>query len=775
MPTSTSFPIPTGFTCVSTVAGLTSLPINAQTDGAIEISFEAPKGLYQFSVIADATEADWDELYVNLHLFGNTGQRTGPWDFNLLDKNAPLVPSYWVELDGQRIGLWFFQRVSMEDIAAKRFRGNTAFYLAAGGRHRLRLVPYRLMKIRWLSAALEKDPDDAFDPRRFDLANWDKRCPAARWAAPEHWADMRRKLDTTHVIFREPLRKAFAWICGKVNENSQAASPPDTLGMKLTHSRIPTKDIILLLAMHGLEGRRDALDAALGVVDDAIVQPHWGNPREDGYGCDGDMGAVHMLWALTWAYHALRDHLGEDRRNRLREKLRLQGARFFNLILLHRDYWGGSIIQDHGKISVAAFGAAAIHLLGILPEAELWVSYIIPRINRNLRALPLDGAIPASSYYCLYLFLDEPTHYRDALLALTGEDIFERASFRKVIDYVITVLREEDHIMAAAACLPVPFIGANAFFNRIAEKFNDGRAAYLQQLLLKTPEIDFYHGTQEHAYYHGALWGFFTCNPAVPPVERLPAPPPLVHFEDSGFVLYRDCRADVTLSLRCGPWCGFNGERHAPGPCDRLEVFSGAGHFTLAIGPHQLLVTPDSGYRLHGGLRSCLLVDGKGPTGDIGYPMSIPSFRYRGEEIQFARWDDETRTGWIRLNLGPAYPEEMQMAFYTRDFLLIEGEKIICRDRVAFSKPHRLAWLFQGRREDGIEAENAGTCRFGKKPWARVAAESAGAELRASVQPTEIVWSYASASGFKPFDHARFESTELVEGATVDFVMTWGK
>jgi hypothetical protein len=35
-----------------------------------------------------------------------------------------------------------------------------------------------------------------------------------------------------------------------------------------------------------------------------------------------------------------------------------------------------------------------------------------------------------------------------------------------------------------------------------------------------------------------------------------------------------------------------------------------------------------------------------------------------------------------------------------------------------------------------------------------------------------VVWSYASAGGFKPFVHARFESAAPVAAATVDFVIT---
>ncbi|MHB9025845.1 MAG: hypothetical protein ACYC7E_17030 [Armatimonadota bacterium] len=756
-------------TCTCTIGGATPLLI-AQSAEGLRLAFTAPPGLYQFSIVVDATDFDWDELYVNLELFHNKGQRTGPWDFNILNNNAPLVPSYWVYLDGRKLGLWYCQRVTLEDIAEKRFRGNMAFHLGEAGDHELTFEPYRPLPIRWLSATLGPDPEDTLDQRAFDLTGWEERAPAARWADPAYWAELREKLATSHALFRDPLRRTFQWIRRKGGDDY--ASPPRTWNMDRTRGNYHAEDILPLLAMYYLEGEEQAITIALHIVDEAIAAPHWGNPNEDGYGCDGDMGAAKTLRALSWAYHALRVHLGDERRERLREKLRLQGQRFFDLVLLHRDYWGGSVIQDHGKISLAAFAAGVPHLLGVLPEAALWTTYAIPRVGRNLRALPRDGAIPASSYYNHYLYLDEPTFYRETLLALTGEDLFDQGPFREVIDYTIGVLREQDHVMMVGPFGQIYFIGANAFFNRMATKYADGKAAYLQQRLLETPEIVFGHTTQEHAYYHGALWGFLTYDPGVPPVDRLPAVTPLQFYEDSALALYRDPQDDVTLTARCGPWCGYTAFRHVTCPCDKLETLHGTGHFTLAVGNKPLLVSPDAGYRLSWDVRSVLLVDGEGPNGDIGYPMSIPGFPDRGDQIQFARWDEGTNCGWIRLDLGPAYPAAMGMAAYTRDFL-IEPGRITVRDQVTFSKPHVLQWRFQGAEENGVTLEAPLTARFGDQPSVRIDARPTGVMLHAAVAPTEVVYPYSSS--FKTYLHAAYTTAAPVETATVDFVMTWGK
>ncbi|MFH0964258.1 MAG: hypothetical protein V2A58_09630, partial [Planctomycetota bacterium] len=248
----------------------------------------------------------------------------------------------------------------------------------------------------------------------------------------------------------------------------------------------------------------------------------------------------------------------------------------------------------------------------------------------------------------------------------------------------------------------------------------------------------------------------------------------LLHLEDSGMVHYRDDGLGIVLALRYGLLCTRSAYRRTRCPCDRLADAPGAGHFALFVDGVPLLVTPDGGYRLHSSLRSCMLVDGKGQYGDVGYPMSIPDARKALEEVECLQWDDGRAEGRVRLNLRPAYPEELDLSHYTREFVITGGRRLICRDEVAFDSPHALSWLFHGKRQNELALEQRLCARLGIKPALRIVPTVfEGTRLKATVHETEVVWSYASPSGFNPFDHVRYWMTGPVRVAVVQFEITW--
>lgn len=747
---------------IAAPGGMQSVDVTPDAEGRVVVEFGAAPGLYQFSASADGREFDWDSLYEPLHKFHNTGQLTGPWDFSINHENHPLVPSYWVTVNGRRLGLWFFQRISLDDLAHKRFRGNVAFY--AEGPTRVEFLPYQPYAVQWVSARLEPDPDDTLLAELPPLRDPAEASPAAEWGDPAYWARMREALATTHRQYQKPLEEAFAWIL-------RPAEPHDSLQKRLgDHDGL---HVSILVAAYGLTGNEEYVQAALALVDNHLDRPAWGNPDPEGYSHNGDMGAATSMLGLAWAYHALRDHLGAERRARLVAKLRDQGTKFVEQALLTRDYWGGSVQQDHGWRSVFAFGAAALHLVGIIPEAEYWLRYYIPRLRRALAATPRDGAIPLSSYQGTHMYMDYTTHYRDALLALAGEDIFDQAPFHEVIDYVATVLADDGKRMLISGLMDeMQLIGALGFYNRAASKWQDGTAAWLSEQALAMEAFEFYHPVARNAFYQGAVWGLVSYDPSVAPVAPERPRASLAHYEDSGLVQFRDSEHGVTLALKCAPFDGFSGYVHAPGPCDRLSSVPASGHFSLFVDEAPVLCTPDSGYRLHTNLRSCLLIDERGQNDDIGYPMSIPSWRWRGEQIVTARYDAETGRGLIRLNLTPAYPEEARVAEYLREFLLFPERRLVVRDTVTLDEPRDLAWLFQGTREERPRVEGL-TGRFGTGPTLRMEPRALGVDLQAGVYDTEVVWSYSSRSGFQPFSHVRYDSVAKSRRATVEFVMEW--
>lgn len=725
----------------SRLAGqLSRLPVCPTEDGVV-IRFAAEPGLYQFSVVADAREFDWEELYIELNAFHNEGKRTGPWDFHLLEGNRPLVPSYWVYLDGQKLGLWFFQRVSVEDIEARRFRGRMAFWLRQGGEHELKFVPYRPMTLRWMSPRLEPDPEDEL------LADAPSGADNSRYGR-EYWAEKKALLETTHVHYREPLSRAFEAV--------------------LSIEEPEPNEWLILLAAYFLRENQEALHKLLAAVDQYLAKPAWNNPLEDGFGHDGDMGAAFALRGFALALLSLGDELGDERRRQMQDKVVLQGRRFLNKALQDRDYWGGSLLQDHGWRSVLSFCCAAIRLQPILPEAGEWLRYILPRAHRAFAAMPRDGVVPESSHNSMVLYLDDVSELRDALLEWNGEDLYEAYPFREVVNYAAAV-----HVPAGYVSL----VGGSGFFNQIASKYGDRTAAGVQSRLLEAPEFDWPHQVVRIGYYSGIVRGFMTYDPATPPDDALQCAPG--HwFRDSGLVHYRNAGAGVTFTARCGPWIGMHADRHATGPCDRMGLAPGAGHFTLSRDGVDLLATPDCGYSIQSALRSCLLIDGRGQKDDIGYPMALASKIHRGEAIESVRWHEASQSGYIRLQLAPAYPEAAGVAAYTREFL-ISPRQLIVRDYVVLDEAKPLTWLFQLKRENGIalsagnDSSGAINAEIGGIHGLHWSVQAEAVELRAEIRPTPVVWSYTSINGFKPFDSLCVHTVTPVADVAIDFVIQW--
>lgn len=723
-----------------------------RTEGETIVSFEAASGLYQFSVIADASEFHWESLYMNLFSYHNHGQRTGPWDFHPTEGARALLPSYWVDLDDQPVGLWYFQRVSIDDLTNKRLRGRFAFYIAESGEHELRLRPYNdVGKVRWLSALLEADPEDRLGEVPEVPPDWYDRCPSAEWRDPAYWMKMTSRLKGPCQAYRRPLSEAFEWLNDSDNQT------PETLP--------------LLIAKYRLNHDESALNVAMEVIERALNAEHWGNQKPDGYGHDGDMSAMYVLWGLTHAYHSLYDRLDRDTKNRMLDKLALQGNRFFEKALLYRDYWGGSLLQDHGWRSLFGFGCVALHLLGVLPEASLWTRYIIPRLDRSLAAMPTDGVIPASSHYSLELYTEMLAPYRDTLYRLTGRDIYRNEAFRRIVDYLTDIVHAADQTVVGWGRDKLHLVGGRAFLNAMASVYQDGRAAYLQQLLNDKRMEAFYAGPEEKAYYGDALWGLLSYEETTQPAKRLQHSTGIRHYEDSDVVHYRDAEQQVVVSLRCGPSMGHHAYRTAQGACDRLGLGPDAGHFMIAVQGEPFLVTPDSGYSLRTDIRSCLLIDGKGQQDDVGYTMSVPSYKYLGEEIESVSWDEAEGKGRVRLNLTEAYPREAGVAAYRREFLLERGQPVRLRDYVVLNEPRKLSWLFQTKREHNPAFEGL-TCKLGGEGGVTISPRSPQLGLTVTVEETPVVWSYVSPSGFRPFDTVRYDAEKLIRCAYVEFVFS---
>ena len=165
------------------------------------------------------------------------------------------------------------------------------------------------------------------------------------------------------------------------------------------------------------------------------------------------------------------------------------------------------------------------------------------------------------------------------------------------------------------------------------------------------------------------------------------------------------------------------------------------------------------------------MIDGRGQRDDIGYPMSVPSWRDHGAEIAAVGWDGASRTGMVRLDLEPAYPEDLGVLLYERDLLFPGGRRIVVRDRVVLAEPRTLSWLFHARDDIGLAPEEGLRFRAGTDPYLSIEPGPADVRLSASVGGTDVVYSYTP---FKPvFVHIRYDTAAPVSAATVDYAVVW--
>src|ERR1051325_4165689 len=165
-------------------------------------------GLYRVNVDGDGHDFHWEDLYTVLNIYGNKNQRTGPWDFDLLNHNRPVLPSYWVYLNNRKIGLWYFNRPSAAQVKAKRFKGEGSFWIKEAGDYEFRFEPYRPFNLTWTQVDFAVDPDDRLLDRAtlkpeaqfgfqrlLDQARWDKLANRLEDAAFPYRALLTESLD----------------------------------------------------------------------------------------------------------------------------------------------------------------------------------------------------------------------------------------------------------------------------------------------------------------------------------------------------------------------------------------------------------------------------------------------------------------------------------------------------------------------------------------------------------------------------------------------------
>lgn len=758
-----------------TVLHLTSTPKQlslSQSGGAFVFkAVNLSAGIHRVTLLLDTSEFDWQRLYFPMHSFGNKGQRTGPWDFSF-ERFEPVLPAWWASVNGQRLGLAVVARLAPSQVQNQRMQVTWCFEHKTAGDAIIRMEAFNQSNVSVLRMTLEAEPYDRVsnpDPRWRKAGSYG--AAQVRQQVWRHWESKLNKLGPPHQrLFNRVTDFALAGSIDTEALRLRQLGAKEVLPVPKPDARPLDPEMLPLLAyLWRTQGNQRALLAARQIIQQKLELEHWGNQCPSGYGHDADMGVASVIEPLAHAYHWFGDALdepGTTLRKQLREKLRLQMQRFFTLMLVWADYWGGSILQDHGHRSVCRFGVAAINMLGVLPEAPHWLAFVAARMRRVLAALPEDGGIPSSSYFKIHLYLDDMTSWRDAWLHVSGEDIFDRPLFRKVISFVTNRLDSNtNEVMIANPRGDRANLYAGwGFLAAIASKFDDANAAALVGQLVRK------YQTRPMAQRPASTWPRFIehLNPAIKPGSLRPDP---WDFRPSiGQASYRPLQSNVCVAV-VTPAKLYH-QSHLNNPCDRAYFAPFEGHFTVHVGEHAMLLTAEGGYRMRQSLGAGLLIDDRGGYDDIDYSMGTPGISYRGQQVETAWYDPVTGIAGLRLNLAAMYPREAGLLSYVREFEL-RPDGLRLRDCVVASAPHRFSWCFQTYARRSVKSTAPNQWRItDRNAVLDLAGNALETKLTSRVQPTDVVWGYGNENGSQPFQHVRFTTGKRVAILTADFNVT---
>ena len=727
---------------------------------SITLTRHLEPGLYRLDVDADGRWFAWERLYIVLNIYNNRDQRTGPWDFDLLNNNRPVLPAYWVYLNDHKIGLWYFNRPSQAQITGRRFRGEASFWIQRAGEYTFRFEPYRAFCLSWTRVELGPEVDD----RLLD-------CVQLRPAADQgvrrlfhagRWDLLRTRLGNSTLPYCGLLEEALQWARLQAPATPPTLSPAESADHKHTPERsFRSLPLPLLAAGFLLEADQSFLDRARFLIEHLLSQPAWGNPREDGYGHNGDMGAALTILDLALALNLLADTLAEPLQQRMLRRLERQGDTFLDMALLHRGYWGGSILQDHGFRSFSFFTSAAYALVGWTPRAEQWLRFCLPRMARTMEALPTDGVVPQSSYHLIALYTDKVVLFRELHRQATGEDVYERAAWQNVASAAYdSYLPEVGKFLHASPRGDLNrFYGGHPFLDQMARDFADPAAAWLaREYARAATSAGLYHGVQEQAVFAWTLWAALLWEPTDLP-EPKRSEQTLRWYRDTGAVAYRHERTGLVFSARCGPPNGATAWRNTTCCCDRAVFAPMSGTFAVAKHGQPLIRTAEGGYKMRTELANVVLIDGQGQYADHGPPMSCPDHPYRGEKIVDAQLREGR--GWARLALSPAYDPALAINEHTREFLFERDGRIRLADRLSSDRPHRFAWRFHFAASCTVTREDrsAFAIRAGAETLI-LHVNRASTAVRATVRDTLVVWAYCNENQDDAFRHIEFETLD---------------
>lgn len=506
-------------------------------------------------------------------------------------------------------------------------------------------------------------------------------------------AELRQRARTSH---RELWQRAISHV------RALAAEPPPPPAEQRRQQNNVGLAIAEAAFVYKIEGDRKYLDAARKYMDAAVSYDIWGYANNKP---NVDLAAGHLLYGLGWGYDLLYHDLTEQERTRYRDKLIKQSR-------LMADYFkpkSGKTFaysQNHTFIPITGLGVAAYALYDETPEAAAWASLTRAIYDRVLATYSQDGYYYEGFEYWIF---STPwlVHYLDAHSHSTGEDLYDRAGFRLMHQYVAhSMLPTGNYVFDFGDIFEGPLTRAgkgdeyprthpqgrfNTNYNllyRFAQRFQSGEAQGVAAWLRGFDQVN-------AEDFWSLVW--YDAKLAAVPIERQRA---WHYFPDHDVFYWRSdwSKKATAFAFKCGPPEGHHTEALLQQFPD-WRLSSGHAHpdaNSFIIFARGEYLTGDSGYA---GVpmaehHNTLLINGKGQAQEgeghdvfAGVPYELLN-RIRITDVKVER-----NRVMVRGDATAAYGPKLGLKKFAREFVYRPGAGFTVTDEVETAEPAVLTFL----------------------------------------------------------------------------------
>jgi len=520
--------------------------------------------------------------------------------------------------------------------------------------------------------------------------------------------------DKELAVLRERARTSHheLWLRTISNVRALAADPPPPPA----EQRRQQNDVGIAIAeaafVYKIEGDKKYLDAARKYMDAAVSYDIWGYASNKP---NVDLAAGHLLYGLAWGYDLLYHDLSEKERARYREKL-IKQARLMADYFKPKSGRTFAYSQNHTFIPITGLGVAAYALYDETPEAPAWASLTRAIYDRVLATYSHDGYYYEGFEYWIF---STPwlVHYLDAHSHSTGEDLYDRAGFRLMHQYVAQSMLPngnsvfdfgdvfEGSLTRAGKGEEYPRTHPQGHFHtnynllyRLAQRFQSGEAQGVAAWLKRMGQVN-------AEDFWSLMW--YDPNVKAVPIERQST---WHYFPDHDVFYWRSdwSKQATAFAFKCGPPEGHHTEALLQQFPD-WRLSSGHAHpdaNSFIIFARGEYLTGDTGYA---GLpmtehHNTLLVNGKGQAkeGDGHDVFAAVSYELLNR-IRISEVKVEQNQVTVRGDGTAAYGPDLGLQKFVREFVYRSGAGFTVSDEVETIKPAVLTLLVHA--DDRIEKE----------------------------------------------------------------------